>query len=40
MLAWRFVAMRLKDAEKTMRQINQFYIQKALNEVAVSGWVG
>jgi hypothetical protein len=40
MLACRFVAVRLKDAEETMRQINQFYIQKAVDAVTGSGWVG
>jgi hypothetical protein len=39
MLARRFIAMRFKNAEKTVRQINQFYIQKAVDEVAGNGWV-
>jgi hypothetical protein len=29
-----FVTFKLKDADKTMRQINQFYIQKAVDAIA------
>jgi hypothetical protein len=34
LLASRFVTVRLKDTNKTMRKINPFYIQKALDSVA------
>jgi hypothetical protein len=32
----RFVAMRLEDTEKAMRQFNQRYIQAALDAVVVN----
>jgi hypothetical protein len=34
MLAPRFITFRLKDTEKNMRNINAFYIQKALDGIA------
>jgi hypothetical protein len=33
-LLLRFVTFRLKDSDKNMRQINPFYVQKALDSIA------